>query len=1036
MPAVVGGARLEYRTALRGPAPVQPMALPNKTKIPVGTVLAGKYRITREIGRGGMATVHEAENVDIGKRVAIKVLAQELTGSQIVVERFLREARAAAAIRSPYICDVYDSGKLSSGQPFLVLELLEGESLYERMTRQRQLDAPTTIAVISQVCRGLTKAHAASIVHRDLKPENIFLTKDEEGELLAKILDFGLAKFYTPTTKDQARLTREGAVFGTPAYMSPEQVRGQGAVDHRADLWALGCITYECFTGKTVWSTDQGVAMTFAQIASAPLPRPARYRPDLPQSFTDWFDRTLDRNIERRFQTAKEFAEGLAASFGVERRETSEIRSSPVEARDEAAAALAAIQTAPTAPPPPHAGHAGHAGHPGHPGQQLPPSSGRVPRELAPNSTRDVAQAAAQHAYGAGPVSDEFRPISQADEDGDPTRVLTKRPHVKQLDPNLRATPDHPDGKLERFRRGADGKIAKVVPQILPNAPPVPAGMRPLQAPAPASPRPVPVAPPASMGPRTANLPTNFDHDSEIDKNPFAKARRRTRLVIVLTLLVLAALVVIFAITSSTGPASGEAGSGATTGATATGVEDTSAPVRTGTSPAPTSTAGDAASQPAEPALPAWLSSVREAQAALAAGDAKAASAKLDQAAAKSNQSSAAQGLARQVASAVWTKGTCTLAGVARPRTYDLTDPTARRVAATRPAVVATGGGALAAWTDAHTGPSHAYVARLDSSLAMASAARDLTPDGADVRAVELVPWGDQVVLLYTDAKAASPGTFARRLGADGKPIGAAVRVGPAKNPQATPTALGAPGQPLTIAFTEDGDKDSEDLFLQKLSLTTLEPEGAPSRITDLVPYGAPRVRAVGPRGVFAKDALRLVLEIERKPASFIDMVTIAPGDAARELVAAGTNREGKAVAPLLLVNVDRGRAHAPQIACTPEMCFVVWHGESPPGASGAAYDLASGRNLWRRRFSPNGLFPAVAGASAGAAAVWIEDGKLVASPLGKAGFGRTAKVGRASASQPVIALAPATEKGQYLAAWLDMEATLPEPYVARIRCP
>ena len=119
----------------RLPSPL--MALPNKAKIPVGTVLAGKYRITREIGRGGMAAVYEAENVDIGKRVAIKVLAQELTTSAIVVERFLREARAAAAIRSPYICDVYDSGKLDDGRPFLVLELLEGESLYERMTKIR-----------------------------------------------------------------------------------------------------------------------------------------------------------------------------------------------------------------------------------------------------------------------------------------------------------------------------------------------------------------------------------------------------------------------------------------------------------------------------------------------------------------------------------------------------------------------------------------------------------------------------------------------------------------------------------------------------------------------------------------------------------------------------------------------------------------------------------------------------------------------------------------------------------------------------------
>jgi len=195
------------------------MALPNKAKIPVGTVLAGKYRITREIGRGGMAAVYEAANVDIGKRVAIKVLAQELTTSAVVVERFLREARAAAAIRSPYICDIYDSGKLEDGRPFLVLELLEGESLYERMTKIRWLDAEATISIVTQTCRGLTKAHAASIVHRDLKPENLFLTKDEEGALLAKILDFGLAKFYAPMDNSgpQARLTREGRAPSTTA---------------------------------------------------------------------------------------------------------------------------------------------------------------------------------------------------------------------------------------------------------------------------------------------------------------------------------------------------------------------------------------------------------------------------------------------------------------------------------------------------------------------------------------------------------------------------------------------------------------------------------------------------------------------------------------------------------------------------------------------------------------------------------------------------------------------------------------------------
>src|SRR6185503_17642228 len=289
------------------------MAPTNTSKIPLGTVLVEKYRLSREIGRGGMAAVYEAENIHIGKRVAVKVLAAELTASTIVVERFLREARAAAAISSPYICDVYDSGKLEDGRPFLVLELLEGESLYERMTRIRQIDIPSTVRMVGQVARGLTKAHAAGIVHRDLKPENIFLTTDEEGHLLSKSRDSGLAKLYMPLDDGgpQARLTREGAVFGTPAYMSPEQVKGQGQVDHRADLWALGCMTYECLTGRTVWSTEQGVAMTFAQIASAPLPNALLYRPDLPTTFQTWFEKALARHADARFQTAKELADEL-----------------------------------------------------------------------------------------------------------------------------------------------------------------------------------------------------------------------------------------------------------------------------------------------------------------------------------------------------------------------------------------------------------------------------------------------------------------------------------------------------------------------------------------------------------------------------------------------------------------------------------------------------------------------------------------------------------------------------------------------------
>lgn len=309
------------------------------SQVPVGTVLEGKFRVTQEIGRGGMAAVYEAENVDIGKRVAVKILSADLITSRIVRERFMREARAAAAIHSPYICEVYDSG-MYHDRPFLVMELLQGESLYDRMTRVRQLRASTTLKIMRHVVRGLAKAHEVNVVHRDLKPENIFLTRDAEGLLLAKIVDFGLAKFYESRDGEDrnVRLTREGALFGTPAYMSPEQARGQGEVDHRADLWALGCIVYECLTGRTVWDVQQGVAMILAQIARGTLPNPRSYRPDLPESFVAWFQKALHPDLGQRFPSARAFLESLEIALP-----TTDDDGSP----SERAAALASLSDIP-----------------------------------------------------------------------------------------------------------------------------------------------------------------------------------------------------------------------------------------------------------------------------------------------------------------------------------------------------------------------------------------------------------------------------------------------------------------------------------------------------------------------------------------------------------------------------------------------------------------------------------------------------------------------------------------------------------------
>jgi serine/threonine-protein kinase len=284
----------------------------NPTVVAVGTILDGKFRVSKEIGRGGMAAVYEAENVDIGKRVAVKVLSAELANSKVVTERFMREARAAAKIRSPYICDVYDVGTYG-GRPFLVMELLEGESLYDRLARDRRLEPKDALQIATETAMGLSQAHEASIVHRDLKPENIFLARGGGSEPVAKIVDFGLAKFYEPHLEGgaNARLTKEGALFGTPAYMSPEQASARGPIGLRTDLWALGCIVYEMLVGRTVWNVEQGVAMILAQIATGPLPTPSRVNPALPRSFDAWFAKALERDENRRFSSAAELAEAL-----------------------------------------------------------------------------------------------------------------------------------------------------------------------------------------------------------------------------------------------------------------------------------------------------------------------------------------------------------------------------------------------------------------------------------------------------------------------------------------------------------------------------------------------------------------------------------------------------------------------------------------------------------------------------------------------------------------------------------------------------
>jgi serine/threonine protein kinase len=215
----------------------------------VGLAVGGKYEIRRLLGIGGMGVVCEALNIDLQKRVALKLIDKTMKESELIVERFRREARAAGQIQSEHIVDVFDMGADERVGLYMVMEHLVGEDLQTRLEREVKLDVNTAVMVGHQIARGLAKAHAAGVIHRDLKPANVFLTARDNGQLLVKLLDFGVSKLLSD--RSSARITGTGAPIGTPLYMSPEQAEGNPDVDGRADIWSLGAVLYEALSGDT-----------------------------------------------------------------------------------------------------------------------------------------------------------------------------------------------------------------------------------------------------------------------------------------------------------------------------------------------------------------------------------------------------------------------------------------------------------------------------------------------------------------------------------------------------------------------------------------------------------------------------------------------------------------------------------------------------------------------------------------------------------------------------------------------------------------
>jgi serine/threonine-protein kinase len=289
-----------------GKAPVNP-----------GDVLAGKYRVERVLGVGGMGVVVAALHLELDQRVALKFLLPEAAARPDITTRFSREARAAAKIRNEHVARVTDVGTLESGAPYIVMEYLEGRDLSQIVDKHGPLPIQVAVDYVLQACLALAEAHAAGIIHRDLKPSNLFLAQMADGTEIIKVLDFGISKSLVPSPEGAegiGALTKTAEVLGSPMYMSPEQLKAFRDVDARADLWGLGVILYELVTAKAPF--DRGsIAEIFGAIIYEKAPPLSAMLPSVPPGFEGIVARCLEKEPADRYKNIADLAEALH-SFG------------------------------------------------------------------------------------------------------------------------------------------------------------------------------------------------------------------------------------------------------------------------------------------------------------------------------------------------------------------------------------------------------------------------------------------------------------------------------------------------------------------------------------------------------------------------------------------------------------------------------------------------------------------------------------------------------------------------------------------------
>jgi len=282
---------------------------------PVGAVIAGKYRVERVVGRGGMGVVVEAQHLQLELPVAIKFLLREAAQLPGAASRFLREARAASRIRSEHVARVLDIDALSDGTPFYVMEFLTGHDLHALLRLRGALQVSEAIDFVLQACEALAEAHALGIVHRDLKPGNLFLTRRLDGTPLVKLLDFGIAKAPESQAWSEGSLTMTRGALGSPMYMSPEQLRDTSSVDLRCDIWALGVILYELITAHHPFAASSAAALG-ALIATGSASPLGDYFDEAPAGLDAVLQRCMAKDPSARFATVGELASALRPYSG------------------------------------------------------------------------------------------------------------------------------------------------------------------------------------------------------------------------------------------------------------------------------------------------------------------------------------------------------------------------------------------------------------------------------------------------------------------------------------------------------------------------------------------------------------------------------------------------------------------------------------------------------------------------------------------------------------------------------------------------